>query len=120
MKDKMSEKIEKRVTRHRRIRAKMSGTEKQPRLSVFRSRQHIYGQLVDDEKGKTIVSASDREIKKDKKMKKADLAKEVGKLLAKKAGDVKIKRAVFDRGGYKFHGRVKSVAQGAREGGLEF
>ena len=105
--------------RHRRIRGKISGTAVRPRLLVFRSHRHIYGQLIDDEKGKTLVSAKDSEIKS-KKMKKGDLAKEVGMLLAKKALEAKIKEIVFDRRGYKFHGRVKQLAEGARSGGLKF
>jgi len=102
------------------VRAKMSGTAKVPRLCVFRSHQHIYAQLVDDDKGKTIVSADSQEFKKSKKN-KADQAKEVGKLIAKKALEKKgIEKVVFDRGGYQYHGRVKAVAEGAREGGLKF
>ncbi len=109
----------KRLRRHRRVRAKIKGTAKVPRLVVFRSHQHIYVQLVDDDKGKTIVSASSQEFKKSKKI-KADWAKEVGKSVAKKALEKKIEKVVFDRGGYKYHGRVKAVAEGAREGGLKF
>jgi len=105
--------------RHRRIRGKISGTADRPRLLVFRSHRHIYGQLIDDEKGKTLISAKDSEIKS-KKLKKRDLAKEVGMLLAKKALESKIKEIVFDRRGYKFHGRVKQLAEGARAGGLKF
>ena len=120
MKDKIKIKRQKRMVRHCRIRAKVKGTSQRPRLSVFRSSKHIYGQLIDDEKHQTLASVSDAEIKKNKNLKKADLAKEAGKILAKKASELKIKKAVFDRGGYKFHGRIKELAQGAREGGLEF
>lgn len=114
-------KKEKREKRHKRLRAKMSGTAKRPRLSVFKSNKHIYVQLINDEKGKTLFVASDLEIKEDKKKnKKTDLAKKVGQLIAKKSTGNKIKKVVFDRGGYKYQGRIKSVAEGAREGGLEF
>lgn len=123
----MLEKQEKRHRRHKRVRAKIWGTSKVPRLSVFRSNQHIYAQLINDEKGITLVSASGLDIKKSlprrqagKKVKKTDKAKEVGKLIAEKALQKKIKEVIFDRGGYKYHGRVKALAQGAREGGLKF
>ena len=135
----MLEKQEKRHRRHKKIRAKVFGTADKPRLCVFRSEKHIYTQLIDDEKAKTIVTSSDLELKKDKssssptelpketkgkkKMKSSSpvaIAREVGKLIAKKAKDLKIERVVFDRGGYKYHGRVKAVAEGAREGGLIF
>ena len=101
---------------------KISGTGKIPRLCVFRSNQHIYAQLIDDQKGKTILGAGDLEIsalgKKGKG--KTNKAKEVGKLIAQKAAEKKISGVVFDRGGYKYQGRVKAVAEGAREGGLKF
>ncbi|MBZ9577762.1 50S ribosomal protein L18 [Patescibacteria group bacterium] len=115
----MLEKQQKRKRRHKRVRAKIFGTSKVPRLCVFRSAGHIYVQLIDDEKGKTLASASDLEIKK-KKDKKAALATKVGNLIAKKAIEKKINKVVFDRGGYKYHGRVKALAEGAREGGLKF
>jgi len=101
----------KRQARHRRVRAKIKGTEKRPRLSVFKSNKYIYTQLVDDENGKILVAASDRGLKS---------AYEVGKLLAKKAADKGIKKVVFDRSGYKFHGLILELAKGAREGGLKF
>ncbi len=101
----------KRQARHRRVRAKIKGTEKRPRLSVFKSNKYIYTQLVDDENGKILVAASDRGLKS---------AYEVGKLLAKKAVDKGIKMVVFDRSGYKFHGTILELAKGAREGGLKF
>ena len=130
----MLEKQEKRKRRHRRVRAKVSGISKIPRLCVFRSSRHIYAQLIDDEKGKTLAQTSDMKIKKPKtktKKKKTEkaqkvlegktaLAYEVGKLIAEKALEKKIEKVVFDRGGYKYHGRVKAVAEGAREGGLKF
>ncbi|MBI3671274.1 50S ribosomal protein L18 [Candidatus Azambacteria bacterium] len=108
-----------RIQRHKRIRAKLSGTASKPRLSVFRSSHHIYAQLIDDEKGKTLVASSDVKMKKDKNT-KSDLAKMVGVDIAKKAKEKKIEEVVFDRGGHKFHGRVRSLAEGAREGGLKF
>ncbi len=116
----MKRKIDQRKIRHRRLRMKIKGTAKQPRLSVFRSNKHIYAQLIDDEKEKTLLSVSDLEIKDRKKTKKTDLAKKVGELMAKKSLEKKIKKIIFDRAGYKYHGRVKAVADGAREGGLEF
>lgn len=115
----MLAKQEKRIKRHKSIRAKISGTAEKPRLCVFRSNIHIYAQLVDDLQKKTIISVKDNEIDL-KKKDKISIAKEVGLLLAKKAVEKKIKEAVFDRGGYKYHGRVKSLAEGAREGGLKF
>ncbi len=110
----------KREIRHKRARAKIFGTAHRPRLSVFRSNKYIFLQLIDDEKEKTILSASDKEIKLKKKTNKSDKAYEIGKLLAQKASDKKIKNAVFDRGGFKYHGRVRRVAEGAREAGLKF
>jgi len=132
------EKKEKRLRRHKRVRAKIFGTANRPRLYVFRSAKHIYCQLIDDEKGRTLIAASDQNLKiknqkpktkiknkkteKDKKplSGKVALAFEVGKLVAQKALKNKIERVVFDRGGYKYHGRVKALAEGAREGGLKF
>lgn len=105
-----------RQIRHRRVRAKINGTKDCPRLSVFRSHRHIYAQLIDDQKGKTLVSVSDAKIKANKTV----AAKEVGQTIAKGALDKKIKKAVFDRGGYRYHGRIKALAEGAREGGLKF
>jgi large subunit ribosomal protein L18 len=116
----MQEKQQKRLKRHKRIRAKIYGTKEKPRLCIFRSLNHIYAQLIDDEKGKVVISASDREIKKTTGKKKTETAKEVGKLVAQKALSKKIEKVVFDRGGYLYHGRVKAVAEGAREGGLKF
>lgn len=115
----MEDKKTKRQRRHKSIRAKIKGTAKVPRLFVFRSNKHIYGQLIDDEKGKTLLTVKDLEIKKASKGKIA-IAKEVGKLLAEKAVANKYKKVVFDRGGYKYHGRVKALAEGAREKGLKF
>ena len=98
----------------------MQGTKDMPRLFVFRSNQHIYAQLVDDEKSKILMGASDKDLKAKKGEKKSDMAKEVGKLIAKKAIENKIEKVVFDRGGIVFHGRIKALADGAREGGLKF
>lgn len=109
-----------RHIRHRRVRAKISGSASIPRLCVFRSSKHIYAQLIDDGKGKILVAASDLEIKSKKRANKVSLAREVGKLLVKKSVEKKIEKVVFDRGGYKYHGRVKALAEGAREGGLKF
>ncbi len=110
---------EKRKIRHLRIRKKVKGKKDRPRLFVFESLKHIYCQLIDDEKGKTILAASDFEIK-EKKKNKIEMAKEVGKLIAKKAKEKGIEKVVFDRGGYKYHGKIKALADGAREGGLKF
>lgn len=111
-------KSEKRAMRHKRVRAKVFGTSERPRLSVFRSNKHIFLQIIDDSQGRTIVSASD--LKTKKKSTKTEIAREVGKALAQEAVKKGIKKVVFDRGGYKYHGRVRAVAEGAREGGLIF
>ncbi len=103
---------------HKKIRATISGTKDRPRLSVFKSGNHIYAQLIDDETSKVLVAASDLKIKT--KGKKTDRSMEVGKMLAKGALEKKIEKVVFDRGGFVFHGRIKAVADGAREGGLKF
>jgi len=106
--------------RHRKVRAKIYGTEERPRLCVFKSNKHIYAQVINDEKGFTLVSASDLEIKDLKKDKKINLAQKVGELVAKKAKDKKIETVVFDRGGFRYHGRVKTLAEEARKQGLQF
>jgi len=108
----MLKKQEKRLRRHKRVRAKIAGTARVPRLCVFRSHQYIYAQLIDDEKGKTLIAVQGEA--------NVDKAKKVGKLIAKKALEKKIEKVVFDRGGYKYHGKVKALADGAREGGLKF
>jgi large subunit ribosomal protein L18 len=125
-------KRDKRIRRHRRVTAKISGTVKVPRLSVFRSNKAIYAQLIDDENSKTLLSVNSLKMKaKDVSVKnnegkevkltsKQAVSFEVGKEIAKKALENKIEKIVFDRGGYKYHGRVKAVAIGAREGGLKF
>lgn len=96
------------------------GTKDRPRLFVFRSNQHIYAQIINDDNAKILISASDNDLKDVKKIKKSESAKEVGKLIAKKAVESKIENVVFDRGGVVYHGRVKALADGAREGGLKF
>jgi large subunit ribosomal protein L18 len=115
----MSVKKEKRIRRHKKIRMRIHGTNDRPRLCVFRSNQHIYAQLIDDDKAKVLLSTSDKEIKS-KKGTKSDVAKEVGKLIAKMAIEKKIEKVIFDRAGVVFHGRIKAAADGAREEGLKF
>ena len=109
-----------RARRHARVRNKISGTAERPRLCVFRSNTNIYAQIIDDVAGNTIVSAStlDKEVKTKKS--NVEAAKEVGTLIAKRAADKKITTVVFDSSGYIYHGVVKSLAEAAREGGLEF
>ncbi len=117
----MNSKVNARRKIHYRIRKRVSGTSSKPRLSVFRSNKDIYVQLIDDVNGATLVSASSRE--KDiaaQKGAKIDSSKMVGEAIARKAVDLGIKQVVFDRSGYLYHGRIKAVAEGAREGGLEF
>ena len=110
-----------RQKRHFRVRNKVVGTEARPRLNVYRSLNHIYAQIIDDSKGITLASASslDKEFGNGYGGNK-EAAREVGKLVAKRAIDKGIKSVVFDRGGYIYHGRVAELAEGAREGGLEF
>src|SRR5580693_8278409 len=104
---------------HSRIRRKMQGTAQRPRLNVYRSLNHIYAQVIDDAKGETLISASTLSAKM-KTGGNVAAAKEVGKLVAERAIDKGIKRVVFDRGGYLYHGRIKALADAAREAGLEF
>ncbi len=114
---------EARVRRHIRVRKNVQGTLQRPRLSVFRSLSEIYAQIIDDNAGQTIVSAStiDQELRaKTEGLKKSEQAKLVGKMLAERAKDKGVQTVVFDRGGFKYSGRVKALADGAREGGLEF
>ena len=145
-------KQQKRYRRHQRVRSKIKGVAKLPRLCVFRSSKHIYAQLIDDEKGKTLIAIGDfkskvsmradgspshigksqkskiqsksQKLEKDEKtiVRSGKIAKayEIGKALAEKAKEKKIEKVVFDRGGYKYHGRVRALAEGAREGGLKF
>ncbi|HZJ40700.1 MAG TPA: 50S ribosomal protein L18 [Candidatus Saccharimonadales bacterium] len=116
--DKNKAKNQRQARRHGRVRAKVSGSTSAPRLSVFRSNRGMFLQLIDDTEGKTLVSASSKELTK--KITKTEAGKELGKLIAEKAKAKKIDTAVFDRGANKYHGRVKAVADGAREGGLKF
>ncbi|MFY9422954.1 MAG: 50S ribosomal protein L18 [Bacilli bacterium] len=110
---------EARKLRHLRIRQKIKGTSSKPRLNVFRSNTHIYAQVIDDEKGVTLVSASSIELKL-KNGSNIEAAKQVGALVAKRASEKKIENVVFDRGGYLYHGRVKALAEAARAAGLKF
>jgi len=109
-----------RHRRHKRVRGKVSGTAERPRLVVTRSNRGIVAQLVDDTSGRTLASATWLQVKKSFKGDKKAQAAEVGKLLADSAKNAEIKAAVFDRGGYLYHGRVKALAEAAREGGLRF
>jgi large subunit ribosomal protein L18 len=114
---------ESRARRQRRVRAKVAGTTARPRLNVFRSLANIYVQVIDDSTGNTLVSAStiDAEVRGQMAgKKKSEQAKVVGQVVAERAKAAGLKQVVFDRGGYRYHGRVKAVADGAREGGLEF
>ena len=115
------DKNEVRLKRHARVRTKLSGTAEKPRLNVYRSNKHIYAQIIDDVKGVTLAQASsqDKDIA-NTSASKVDLATTVGQEIAKKANDKGIKEIVFDRGGYLYHGRVKALADAARENGLEF
>ena len=110
-----------RKARHARVRAKVTGTSNIPRLNVFRSNSNIFAQIIDDEKKVTLVSASsiDKELKLENGS-NVEAATKVGELLAKRAKEANIKEVVFDRGGYLYHGRVKALAEAARENGLEF
>ncbi len=113
-----------RKRRHVRVRAKVSGTAQRPRLNVFRSSAHIYAQVIDDVRGTTLVAASDLEAPVKERAgdgaPKSARAKAVGEVIAERAKEAGISSVVFDRGGFLYHGRVKAVADGAREGGLQF
>jgi len=111
-------KREARLRRHRRVRGKIAGTAERPRLTVFRSNRGIFAQLVDDDAGRTLASASWLSLESSGS--KTEQAEAVGRALAEAAKKASIERCVFDRGGYLFHGRVKALAEGAREGGLQF
>ncbi len=108
---------EARLRRHARVRGKVAGTTERPRLAVYRSNQFTYAQVIDDVSGKTLASADSRQIATGDKRSRA---REVGKLVADRAKAAGITRVVFDRGGYVYHGRIQALAEGAREGGLEF
>jgi large subunit ribosomal protein L18 len=114
-----------RAKRHRRIRKKIQGTAERPRLVVYRSLKNIEGQVVDDDSFRTVVGVSTlaqelRGFKPESRNPRVEVAREAGKLLAKKARDAGVEKVVFDRGGYRYHGRVRAFAEGAREGGLDF
>lgn len=113
-------KADKRKRLHKKIRAKVSGTEEAPRLAVFKSNRFIYAQIINDDSKKVLASASDLKSYLESKINKIESAKKVGLELAENAKKANIKKVVFDRGGFPFKGRVKSLAEGAREGGLEF
>lgn len=115
--------LEARRRRHERVRRKLAGTAQRPRLSVFRSLQHIYAQVIDDTSGRTLVSASTLDAKLRGEIGQLDVheqAKAVGRAVAERAKAAGIEQVVFDRGGYPYHGRIKAVADGSREGGLQF
>ena len=116
---KSKQKSQRQLRRKRRTRAKVFGKKDLPRFTVFRSDKYIYAQLVDDERGATLVAASEKDIKAGK-FPKTEKARLVGKALAKKAKRKRISSVVFDRGGYRYQGRVKALAEGARKGGLSF
>lgn len=118
---KNNKKVQRKDSRKRRVRAMINGTVDMPRLCVFSSNKHVFAQIVDDTSGKTIASASDYEKgSKETKGTKSEISKAVGIKIAERAKEKKVKKVVFDRGGKLYHGRVKAVADGAREGGLEF
>ena len=111
-----------RKIRHQRVRTDLRGTAERPRLAVFRSLQHIYAQVIDDDKGHTIVAASsaDKGLASEEELTKTALADKVGTEVARKASEAGIKQVVFDRGGFRYHGRVRALADGARKAGLDF
>lgn len=111
------QKQNKRLRRHRRVRAKVQGTAKRPRISVFKSNRALYLQLINDEAGRTLAAVSSRDVSSGKMQ---DRARGAGKLLAERAKGAGVEGAVFDRGGYRYTGTVKAAAEGAREGGLKF
>lgn len=117
----MNKKISKTAYRHKRVRAKISGTFSRPRFAVYRSNKHVFLQMIDDEKRKTIIGfMDDKLVVGKKKITKSEKAFSAGKVFAERAIEKGIKTVVFDRGGYKYQGRVKKIAEGAREGGLKF
>ena len=124
MRRKFLKPLTKRQRRHVRVRAKVSGTQARPRLNVFRSSAHIYAQVIDDDRGHTILAASDLEPEVRERAgadaKKSDRARAVGEIIGERAKAAGIDAIVFDRGGYLYHGRVKAVAEGARASGLTF
>jgi large subunit ribosomal protein L18 len=117
---KKADRNEARLRRHKRVRGKISGTAERPRLNVYRSSANIYAQIIDDTNGVTLCAASTLDKEFDGNGSNKEAAKKVGEMIAKRAADKGITTVVFDRGGYIFHGRVKELADGAREGGLNF
>jgi len=118
-----SAKVQARIARHARVRKKVRGTKKRPRLAVYRSLKHIYAQIIDDDQGVTLASASSLSPDFRARLKQGNnvaAAKLVGELIAQKALELGIQQVVFDRGGFAYHGRVRAVAEGAREKGLQF
>ena len=109
-----------RLIRHKRTRKKISGTKDKPRLSVFRSLNHIYAQIINDDNGITLLQANSLELKATKTQTKTSIAEEVGKLLGQRAKEKKVKKVVFDKNGYKYHGRIKALANSARKEGVKF
>ncbi len=121
--DSSSERRESRLRRHQRVRSRVSGTTERPRLAVFRSLRHIYVQVIDDVQGRTLACASTVEPAVREQvagMKRRDQATTVGRIVAERARGIGVGAVVFDRGGFRYHGRVRALAEGAREGGLEF
>jgi len=119
----IEEKKRNRANRRKRIRGKVHGTAERPRLSIFRSTRHIYAQIIDDDMGTVLTSASTMEAQlraSNKNGGNVDAAREVGKLLAQRANKIEIQTVSFDRGGFKYHGRVKALAEAVRDGGLKF
>lgn len=114
----LNPKTARRKKRHRRIRAQVIGTAEKPRLSVYRSNKHMYAQLIDDHAGETLAAASSLELKLDESLMEA--AESVGKAIAERGGEAGIKKVVFDRGGYNYTGRIKTLAEAARANGLTF
>lgn len=120
MKNIQQQKRKRYIRRVIRTRSRIQGSADRPRAAVYRSSQHMSVQLIDDAVGKTLCAASDRELKSTAKMKKADVARAVGMLIADKAAKMNISKVIFDRRGYQYHGRVKALADGMREKGLVF
>lgn len=112
--------VKQRQRRKKSVRKTLQGTTSKPRLSVFRSNKYVYAQLIDDQKGLTILGVSQKEIKSEKAIKQSEMAHLVGQKLAEKAKGMKITEVIFDRGSYAYHGQIKALAEGAREGGLTF
>lgn len=110
----------KKIKRKLRIRSKIRGTENRPRLSVYRSNRFIYAQVINDDRKETLASVSEKELMEKSKMKALGKAKALGVLIAQKCKDKKISKVVFDKGSYLYHGKIKALADGAREGGLKF